>query len=168
MPPGRVPWLTLGGLLALPVILIAIGMAFFQVSREPALWMALAIMAVLTMLAPLVLRRCSVRLEDGQLVVRAGFNTRRIPTAVIDAANARILDLDEHVELRPTLKTNGTALPGFKAGHFRTRGGFKRAFCLVTDPQRVLWLPVHEGAPLLLSLEHPRQLLDALNETPGM
>jgi hypothetical protein len=32
----------------------------------------------------------------------------------------------------------------------------------------VLWLPMHEGAPLLLSLEHPRQLLDALNETPGM
>ena len=42
-------------------------------------------------------------------------------------------------------------------------GGTKTAFCLVTDRHRVLWLPQRDGKDqLLLSLQHPQGLLDAL------
>jgi hypothetical protein len=52
---------------------------------------------------------------------------------------------------------------GFAAGHFRLREKFGKAFCLLTDRQRVLWLPLRDGkTQLLLSLERPQALLDAL------
>ena len=38
-----------------------------------------------------------------------------------------------------------------------------KAFCLLTQRQRVLWLPLRGGKEqLLLSLERPQALLDAL------
>ena len=55
------------------------------------------------------------------------------------------------------------SLPGYQAGHFRLRAKLGKAFCLVTDTRRVLWLPMRDGKQqLLLSLERPQALLDAL------
>ncbi|TGQ61265.1 hypothetical protein EN855_033645, partial [Mesorhizobium sp. M1C.F.Ca.ET.212.01.1.1] len=60
-------------------------------------------------------------------------------------------------------KTNGYAMPGFYSGHFRLQGGGK-GFALVTDRSRVLVLPVRDGSALLLSLDRPQVLLDALRK----
>lgn len=73
-----------------------------------------------------------------------------------------MVDLREHTQLRPALKTGGMSLPGFHAGPFRMRDRLKKGFYLLTDQQRVLWLPQRDGGALLLSLEQPQQLLDAL------
>jgi len=54
-------------------------------------------------------------------------------------------------------------MPGFYSGHFRLQGGGK-GFALVTDRTRVLALPVSDGSTLLLSLERPQVLLDALRK----
>jgi len=55
------------------------------------------------------------------------------------------------------------SMPGFHAGHFRLRGDFGKAFCLLTQRDRVLWLPLRDGKQqFLLSLERPQALLDAL------
>ena len=78
---------------------------------------------------------------------------------------ARVVDLDEHHEYRSGFKTNGFDMPGFKSGHFRMRGGGK-AFCLLTDRNRVLVLPLRDGL-LLLSPEQPRVLLDDLKRLAG-
>ena len=95
------------------------------------------------------------------LVVAATFYTRKTAVTALDLAQARIASLDEHTEFRPGMKTNGYALPGFQAGHFRLRNRAK-AFCLLTTQQRVLILPQRDGAFLLLSPERPQALLDAL------
>lgn len=84
--------------------------------------------------------------------------------AVDDLAldRARILDLDEHIELKPMLPLGAFSLPGLKVGHYLLRNR-TRAFCLLTSRQRVLVLPLRDGKPpFLLSPEHPQALLDAL------
>lgn len=46
------------------------------------------------------------------------------------------------------------------------RGGGK-AFCLLTDRNRVLVLPLRDGSLLLVSPEQPRVLLDDLKRLAG-
>jgi hypothetical protein len=95
---------------------------------------------------------------------------RKVALDALDLERARILSLDEHTELRPRLQTFGFSLPGFQAGHYRLRDGSK-AFCLLTDRQRVLVLPQRDGSLLLLSPDKPQALLDALRarrvDAPG-
>ncbi|MNV14613.1 hypothetical protein D3C71_1053040 [compost metagenome] len=74
---------------------------------------------------------------------------------------ARVVDLAEHGSLSPTIKTNGYGMPGFKSGHYRLRDR-RKAFCLLTDTSRVLYLPLRDGSALVISPEKPRELLAAL------
>ena len=106
--------------------------------------------------------RRSVALEAGLLVIRAGLNTRRVQASALELERARIIDLDQQVELLPGRKTLGTSLPGYQSGWFRTRQ-WGKGFYLLTERRRVLWLPERNGAHLLLSLQQPQALLAALN-----
>ena len=76
---------------------------------------------------------------------------------------ARVVDLAEHGSLKPVVKTNGYGMPGFLSGHYRMRDR-RKAFCLLTDASRVLYLPLRDGSVLVLSPEKPRELLAALPE----
>jgi len=105
--------------------------------------------------------RRRISIEDGELAVLSTFYRRRVPLASLALDKARIVDLAEHRQFKPGMKTNGYAMPGFQSGHYRM-GGHK-AFCLITDASRVLYLPLRDGNVLLLSPESPRALLDALN-----
>lgn len=106
--------------------------------------------------------RRSVTLEAGTLVIRAGLNTRRVPTQAIELERARIIDLDAVRELQPGRMTLGSSLPGYRAGWFRSRQ-WGKGFYLLTNRRRVLWLPERDGPHLLLSLQQPQALLAALN-----
>lgn len=126
-------------------------------------WPVLLLVPLLLAWLSWAMRRRVVQLRDGVLDVRAAMYRRRVQVADIDLPRARIVDLSEHTELRPSLKTNGMSLPGFHAGRFRLRRAPGRAFCLLTDGRRVLWLPLRDSEQqLLLSLEKPHALLDAL------
>lgn len=108
-----------------------------------------------------------VRLRDGVLEVATGIVSRKQPVAALALDRARILDLDEHTELRPLLRLFGIGLPGYSAGYCLLRNR-ARAFCLLTRRDRVLVLPCRDGKLLLLTPEHPQALLDALREAlPG-
>jgi hypothetical protein len=125
---------------------------------------ALVILPVVIAALGFAMKRRSVQLVDGILDVRAALYRERTPIAGLDLDRARIVDLAERTELRPLIKTNGMSLPGFHAGRFRLRGKLAKAFCLVTDRRRVLWLPLHNREDqLLLSVERPQALLDALH-----
>jgi hypothetical protein len=125
---------------------------------------ALVIIPVVLALLFFAMKRRSVALVGGILDVRAALFRERTPIADIDLERARAVDLAERVDLHPTVKTMGMSLPGFHAGRFRLRGNLAKAFCLVTDRRRVLWLPLHNGKDqLLLSVERPQVLLDALH-----
>ena len=168
-PPAYAAWLLVGLGGALP--LAAIGLALWS-TRGAFAWRpllpALLLLPVVVGLLLFALRRHSVELRDGVLDVRAALFRKRVPASGIDTARARIVDLDERTELRPLLKTKGMSLPGYHAGNFRLRGGFAKAFCLVTGRKRVLWLPLRDGtSQLLLSLSQPQALLDALRHPPA-
>lgn len=160
-PPSARAWASLvllGGVLPLGVI------AALWLTRQPHAGMpaAMVVLPLVIALLLLAMRRRSVTLRAGLLDVRAALYRKQVAAADLDLAQARIVDLDERTDLRPWLKSNGMSMPGFHAGHFRLRGGHGNAFCLLTDRQRVLWLPLREGGQLLLSLERPQALLEAL------
>jgi hypothetical protein len=82
-------------------------------------------------------------------------------TSHLDAAREGAID--EHPELKPMLKSNGMALPGFRSGWFRSRA-FKKLFVATAGGERLLWLPTRRGFALLLQPRQPQALLDRLHE----
>lgn len=163
-PPPAWAWgllIGLGGVFPLAIIAVLwLSGQRAQLSGVPAALVAIPVVLAFLLLA---MQRRSVELRDGMLDIRATLYRKRISPAELDLQRARIVNLGERTELRPLLKTNGFSAPGLQAGHFRLRGGFEKAFCLLTDRRRVLWLPLRDGKnQLLLSLEQPQALLDAL------
>ncbi len=152
----------------LPLLIIA-GMLWFGRMDNDALIRFLPMLVILVLvlgLSLLAMQRRSVSLVGQVLDVRAALFRERTPIADIDLERARVVDLAERMDLRPAVKTMGMSLPGFHAGRFRLRGKLVKAFCLITDRSRVLWLPLHNGKDqLLLSVERPQDLLDALRAT---
>ncbi len=144
------------------VAAVAVGALFVPRHQATPMPFWLPLLLVLAVAVPLLaLRRRRIRLDGRELCVAATFYTRRISPDALDLDHARIVDLAERTELKPTLKTNGFTLPFFQAGHYRLRNRAK-AFCLLTGRERVLALPQRDGRFVLLSPEKPQALLDAL------
>ena len=97
---------------------------------------------------------------DG-LSIRGTFYGRTVPWSSLEVEQARMVDLAEERELRPTLRTNGIGLPGYRAGWFRLSRGVK-GLLFVTDPSRVVAIPTRDGYTLLLSVSDPGGFLQAL------
>ena len=161
-PPSPLAWMMLvllGGALPLGIF------CALWLTRQPmhGISPVFVIIPLVLLFLLLAMRRRSAELRDGVLDVRAAMYRKRVAVAELELERARIVDLGERTELRPWLKSNGMSMPGFHAGHFRLRGDFGKAFCLLTQRERVLWLPLRGGKEqLLLSLERPQALLDAL------
>ncbi|QDH69669.1 PH domain-containing protein [Marilutibacter alkalisoli] len=159
-PLRRIAWLTL----ILPAVAVVIGTLLLpqkQATPAPA-WLVTPFFIALLMTGLLLaLRRRRIAIEGRELVVAATLYTKRVSIDALDLGKARIVDLAEHTEYKPMLKTNGYALPGFSAGHFRLRNRAK-AFCLLTRRERVLLLPRRDGKLILLSPERPQELLSQL------
>ncbi|HLS84446.1 MAG TPA: hypothetical protein VK016_07280 [Arenimonas sp.] len=167
LPPlGKAPMLfalVLGVLLPLG---IAVGLVLTLRAEGARLWVVLgsqlAVMAItLAVLLPMLRREISF--DDRRIRVKATWYTRASEVGQFDLDQARVLDLREHTAYKPAFKTNGLAVPGLQAGHFRLRNKAK-AFCLVSDPGRVLLLPHTDGTLWLLSFESPRAVLSVLRE----
>ncbi|WP_460813402.1 PH domain-containing protein [Luteimonas pelagia] len=109
------------------------------------------------------LRRHRIELDGANLVVRTTFYTRTIPIADVRVDQARSVVLAERPEYRPTLKTNGFALPGFSSGWFRLRNG-ERALVATSGGPRAVWLPTTRDHAVLLEPRRPQALLDRLAE----
>lgn len=107
--------------------------------------------------------RRRVELADDVLDVRSTLYRRRTPVADLLLDQAEVVDLGRDRRYGIRFKTNGYSMPGFYSGHFRLQGGGK-GFALVTDRARTLVIPVRGGSTLLLSLERPQALLDALRK----
>lgn len=112
------------------------------------------------------MRRQALDLSPSTLEVKTSFYTSRTPLAGMQLGQARVIDLEEHTDLAPRIKTNGYALPGFKSGHFRLKNGNK-AFVAIAGQRHVLWLPTNTGKGLLLQPRQPDLLLQKLRELAG-
>ncbi|PZO05982.1 MAG: hypothetical protein DCF27_13270 [Lysobacteraceae bacterium] len=152
----------------LPIIIAVV--ALLQVGAgemSPVVMLAIqGLIAVLTLGMVLPMWRREATFDGKHLRVKATFYTRQAPLSDFDLDQARVVDLREHTELKPLLKTNGVGMPGLLAGHFRLRDR-RKAFCLVTDPSKVLALPHADGRIWLLGLEHPQAVLDILRRSQG-
>lgn len=162
-PPPKRAWVTVWVIALAPLLFLLIALAL-EPEAATATGFLIAFGGSLALGAFLLacMRRREVRVEDGELRVSAAFYTRRVRVAELDLPAARIVDLREQHGLRLRWRTNGYSVPGFHAGHYRLRDG-SRAFCLLTEPSPVLMLSERSGRRLLLSLEQPRSLLEALH-----
>lgn len=146
-------------------VLGTIAVSLVLVLRNPEaarVWpVLLAVAIAVTALLALVVLRRRVQLHHDALRIVAGLNSTTVPVSMLDLDAARIVRLDEHPEFRPGIKTFGTDMPGYRAGHFR-QGGGRKVFALLTSRDRVLVLPERAGRLLLLSVADPQALLDAL------
>lgn len=101
--------------------------------------------------------------SQGQLRIRGDIYGRTIPLSDLDLAQAKVVDLTADENLRPMARTNGTGLPGYKAGWFRLADGSK-ALLFVTERKRVLAVPDRKGWLLLMSVSDPARFLSALRQ----
>lgn len=160
-PDLRKAWLLPG----LAVLATAVG-TVSAAREEPKILLLLPVLLLSAVVIAIVIRRRRVEIGADELRVHAGMYFRRVALGEFDLADARIVDLRERTEFRPTLKLMATRLPGLSLGHFRLRD-HSRAFVLVTDISRVLVLNERSGRRLLLSLARPQALLDALQARTG-
>lgn len=155
-PDLRKAWLLPG----LAMMAAGAGMVF-AAREEPKILLLLPVLLLSVVVIAIVIRRRRVEIEAGELRVLAGMYSRRVALGELDLADARIVDLRERTEFRPALKLMATRLPGLSLGHFRLRDR-RRAFVLLTSTSRVVVLNERSGRRLLLSLDRPQALLDAL------
>ena len=101
-----------------------------------------------------------------RLRVKAAWFTRVSPLVDVQLDQARVVDLREHDEFKPFIKTRGLRTPGLVAGHFRVRD-LRKAFFPVTDSSKVLALPHADGRVWLVSLQHPQAVLDIPRRSRG-
>lgn len=155
-------------ILLLPVIgLVAatVGIAVIVRSQpapwNPLMWSAIPLVALALGFAAWSTLRNRIAIDDGTLRISAGLHRHKVAVDALDLDAARIVDLGQQPALRPWLKTFGSSMPGYQAGHFRLRDR-SRAFVLVTDRAKTLVLPERGGRTLLLSAERPQALLEAL------
>ena len=111
----------------------------------------------------LLMRRHRLRMDAGGLELATTFYTRRLRWEQLRLGAARVVDIDERTELKPMLKSNGVAMPGFHSGWFRSRG-FDRLLVASAGGKRLLWVPTHEGYALLLQPRKPAAALERMRE----
>lgn len=110
-----------------------------------------------------MMRRQRLSLSDGALTIRTSFYRDRIVLSDLQLEQARVIDIDEHPERKPLLKSNGYSVPGFNSGWFRSCK-FKKLFVATAGGRRLLWLPTTRGYFLLLQPRNPKALLDRLRK----
>ena len=178
VPPSSQPRLWMFGLcVALPMLITSVALYWAVASGDPLKLIAgsLPLTLVLTLggISALVLpvwwvldramHRNRISITSSSLEVKTSFYSDKVALAELRLDQARVVDLDEHRELRPTRKTNGYALPGFKSGHFRLKNG-EKAFVAIAGERRALWIPANRGKGLLLQPRQPDALLGYLRE----
>ena len=115
----------------------------------------------------LLMRRHRLVLDAAGLEVATTFYRRRLAWPQLRVEDARIVSLGERPELRPALKSNGYALPGFRSGWFRTRA-LAKVLAATAGGDRVLWVPTTEGYDLLLEPRNLQATLQRMRELATM
>ena len=129
-----------------------------------SLWMALLILPVFGITAYLSMAPKLIRYEvsPNQLRIRGDLlYGRSLAISDLRLEESQSVDLTTSKEYRLTLRTNGTGLPGYKAGWFRTAGG-RKALVFLRGLHEVVVIPHKEGYLLLLSPADPAAFMRSL------
>lgn len=106
-------------------------------------------------------RHARFEVSSEGLRLRGDLYGRLVPTSALKLDEARAVNLRADTALAPTLRTLGTAVPGYRSGWFRLRNG-EKALLYVTDPTRVAYLPTTAGYSVLVSVENPDTFVSSL------
>jgi hypothetical protein len=109
-------------------------------------------------------RNSTFELSSEGLRLRGDFYGRMIPASHIRGTDAARIDIDAS-PYRPTFRTNGIAVPGYRAGWFRLRNKHK-GLLYVTDPKSVVVVPTTEGYDVLLSVIDADRFLERVRSLP--
>lgn len=156
---GLLPWLAADA----PPAVAVIASDSLVMSRLLGAGLLLAITLSVYVGIVLLMRRHRLRMDATGLEVATTFYTRRLHWEQLRLDAARVVDIDERTELKPMLKSNGVAMPGFRSGWFRSRG-FSRMLVATAGARRLLWVPTQEGYDLLLQPRKPAVALERMKQ----
>jgi hypothetical protein len=122
-----------------------------------------AVAGVIWLVIDRLMLRHDLRIEGSGLDIRTTLYRRRIAWSDMDLAAARVIDIDEHPDNKPLLKSNGVSVPGFRSGWYRSRA-FAKLFVATAGGTRLLWVPTKLGYTLLLQPRNPVALLEQLRQ----
>lgn len=108
-------------------------------------------------------RSRTVTVRGQNLRVRKILRDLVVPLKHLKIDDAEITSISDGSPLHPTLRSYGIGISDYQAGWFRLRNGDK-AFLILSDRSRVLHIPTRDGYRLLLSVDHPEALLNALQQ----
>lgn len=165
-PPGhlaRVLPIALGGLAPLAIL----GMITWAAPPGEVPWrellVALLVLPAAGALMALTVHGRRVDLVDARLRVRRWPVPRWFDLSAMDLTQARVTDFEREPALRPLLNLAGSRMPGLRSGWFVLRDR-RRGYVLTTSGSRVVVLPLRDGRVLLLGVERPDALLQALRD----
>ncbi|AFY79175.1 hypothetical protein Ple7327_4033 [Pleurocapsa sp. PCC 7327] len=123
-------------------------------ASSKALWLigSLALFVAILLLVTIYLGYSSCytqfELSEEGLRIKGDLHGRKIPISSLVVDEARKIDLNNLPQYQPKWRTNGTAVPGYRAGWFKLRNG-EKAFMFVTETTDVVYLPTREGYSVL-------------------
>jgi hypothetical protein len=128
----------------------------------PLLLLPIALTVILSgVLLVLVGQKLSCEVGEDGLRLRGPMYGRVIPWSSIDVSTVEVVDLRDHAEYRPRIRTNGIGFPGYKVGWFRLVNR-QKALLFLTEQERVVRIPTRDGFDVFVSVEDPDALLVAL------
>ncbi len=127
---------------------------------------ALLVMPVVALVVASGMHSRQVEILPDTLRVRRWPVPRSFALSSLEPDRAQTVDLRQENALQPVLKLMGSRMPGFRSGWFRLRDG-RRGFVLTTSGNKALCLPRKDGSVLLLGVERPEALLQALRDDTG-
>jgi len=101
-------------------------------------------------------------LTADRLTIHDRFYPVTLQADSIDAGHARIVDLAQESEWRPTLRTNGFANSHYQSGWFRVANGKTVRLYRAGGNRLVLIPPKGDSAPVLYQAKDPAQLVQGL------
>ena len=170
MPDARARGIFFALCVALPVLITAVALLTAGVeaaSQQTPLVLGSVVAGVLLLTFLLwfgldrLMRRHRLQLDPTRIEIVSSFYRRGLALDELRLPEARVIDLDERTELRPSFKTNAMATPGFRSGWFRLRNR-EKAFVAMASGKRVVWIPTTAGFGLMLEVGQPQALLERL------
>jgi hypothetical protein len=108
-------------------------------------------------------RYSQFELSEEGLRIRGDLYGRTIPISSLVVSEARKVNLNDLPQYQPKWRTNGTSVPGYRAGWFKLRNG-EKALMYVTETTNVVYLPTREGYSVLMSVTNPDEFLQFLQQ----
>ena len=138
----------------------------FTLATPTSVWVIVgviaAVLAIVLVLIVLPIVRFTITVDSSY--IRAATPLMfRVTIKKEDVDHIAVMDLSQAPELRPTLRTFGVGLPGYKLGWFKLANGAK-AFLAVTSSNKAVVIELKDGTYVIMTPKNLSEFLTALKE----